>query len=65
MIILRLVLSSNTSEQELNHLENRTLSLVLGSLLSPEPDQQSSSPFTIMGKKTKQNQTFPPLQALH
>ena len=63
MIILCLVLHSNASEREWNHFENWTLSSVLSSPLSPEPDQQSSSPFTIIHKKTELNQTFPPLAA--
>ena len=53
MIILCLVLRSNASEQEWNRFENQTLSLVLSSPLSPELDQQSSSLFTIIHKKTK------------
>ena len=64
MIILHSVLSLNTSEWEWNRLENWTLSSVLGSPLSPELDQQSSSPFAVMGKKTKWNWTFPPLVAI-
>ena len=56
-----MVLSLNTGEQEWNRLENQTLGLVLSSPLCPEPDQQSSSVFTKISKKTKLNQTFPPL----
>ena len=64
MIILRSVLRLNASERERNRFENQTLSSVLGSPLSPELDQESSSPFAIIRKKTELNWTFPPLATL-